>query len=254
MTEIKLHIAEYFDAPVWRMEIDAIRNLLFLEIRDIETREVSFSSIDLNTAETYFRGLKNDERWLTGIEAAFGGVLLIHYYETGSSPAHKGMAAINGITGRVLWNNYNYSFDHLTINGPVLFDARMQPRRFLTIDVNTGLPVKNDDTATSQSAGNHIRLPEAISVSALSELDFLSVIPYGNIVQHLDYNNYRIVSLHTQWAGQLRQLLYIFENGKPVFEDLLNADIQKMQPEAFVMYKHQLIYLKNRTEVQVLNL
>jgi len=253
MPDIKLHIAEHFDAPVWRMEIDSTSDILFAEVRDLEQREVSFSAISLDTAETFYKGFKADESWLTGIESAYNSVLLLHYYEKKNSPAHKGIAAFDGATRRLLWNNFNYSFDHLTVNGPVLFDMRFQPKKLFIADINTGLRLRAYDAAIDQEPRNLIVLPQTAAV-ALHEAVLLQVEPYGNMLHCLDYNSYRIVSLHAQWAGQLRQLLYVFENGKPVFEDLLNADIQKMQPEAFVMYKNQLIYLKDKTELKVLNL
>jgi hypothetical protein len=254
MAEIKLCIAEHFDAPVWRMEIDPVTDTLFAEIRDVTNRQVSFAAINLNSAQTNFKDFSTDENWLTGMESAYSGVLLIHYYETQNGPAHKGLAAIDGTSSKLLWSNFSLGFDHLAGNGPVLYDARLQPRKYFLTDIRTGSRIAAADAATDGPVQNFITLPAPMPVSALTELADLQPEPYGNLVQCLDYYNYRIVSLHTQWAGQLKQLLYIFENGKPVFEDLLNADIQKMQPEAFVLYKHQLIYLKNKTEIKVLNL
>ncbi|GAB2691107.1 hypothetical protein GCM10027037_12940 [Mucilaginibacter koreensis] len=254
MSEIKLHIAEHFDAPVWRMEVDSLTNMLFAELRDVTNRRVSFASINLDSAKTNFKNYKTEEAWLTGMESAYNGVLLIHYYETQQGPAHKGLAAIDGVSGELLWSNFSYGFDHLNTNGPVLYDARLQPRKYFLADVFSGTGSSAIDVKTDEPLENFIELPASLLASAVTELMTIQVETYGNIVQCLDYNSYRIVSLHTQWAGQLKQLLYIFENGKPVFEDFLNADIQKMQPEAFVLYKHQLIYLKNKTELKVLNL
>lgn len=253
MPGLKLHIAEHFDAPVWRMEIDSISDILFTEIRDLTTREVSFASISLKTAETYFKNYKADESWLTGMESAYDGVLLLHYYEAKNSPTHKGIAAIDGRSKQLLWSNFIYAFDHLSQNGPVLYDARFQPRKYFLADVRAGAQLRAYSAAMDLPIETPLLLPSPAPF-ILPEISQLLLEPFGNIVQCLDYNTYRIVSLHTQWAGQLKQLLYIFENGKPVFEDLLNSDIQKMQPESFVLYKDQLIYLKDKTEIKVLNL
>ncbi len=253
MADFKLHIAEHFDAPVWRMEIDAVQDILFAEIRNVNTHEVSFASINLQTAESLYKNFRADESWLTGIESAYNGVLLLHYYEAQSSPAHKGLAAFSGTKAKLLWNNFNYAFDHLTVNGPVFYDTRFQPRKLFLADVFTGEKTRNYDAATDTEFINRLALPQHTVIPDVV-LNHISAEPYGNLMYYLDYNNYRIVSLHTQWAGQLKQQLFIFDNGKPVFEDLLNADIQKMQPEAFVMYKNQLIYLKDKTEIKVLNL
>ncbi len=254
MPDLKLHIAEHFTAPVWRMEIDSVRDILFAELRDMSSRQVSFAAINLQTAETYYKNFQADESWLTGIEAAYDGVLLLHYYEKQNSPAHKGLAAYDGATHQLLWNNFNYGFEQLTINGPALFDVRFQPRKAFVADVHTGLQTHKFNNIIDGSLENYVVQPQAVPIATLPELAAVSAEPFGNLLHYLDYNTFRIVSLHARWAGQLKQLLYVFENGKPVFEDLLNANIQKMQPEAFVMYKNQLVYLKDKTELKVLDL
>ncbi|MDB5086247.1 MAG: hypothetical protein JWR09_241, partial [Mucilaginibacter sp.] len=65
---------------------------------------------------------------------------------------------------------------------------------------------------------------------------------------------FRIVSLHTLVDGQLNQLLFIMDGNKKIYEDLLNNKIQKMQPEAFILHKNHLIYIKNKAELKVLSL
>ncbi len=96
------HISKQFESSIWRMEIDPATNILFAEIRDEEQKQVSFSAIDLNTGAIYFESLATPERWLTGIECAYDGVLLIHYYRSENGPTHKGLLAID------VYNRGNY--------------------------------------------------------------------------------------------------------------------------------------------------
>ena len=70
----------------------------------------------------------------------------------------------------------------------------------------------------------------------------------------LNYNSYLIISLHTQNNGNLQQQLFVIENDTLIYQDLLNEQIQKLQPEAFVMINNYLIYLKNKITLKVLNL
>ena len=80
------------------------------------------------------------------------------------------------------------------------------------------------------------------------------VTPLANTIHYLDHNKYRIVSLHSLVEGTLEQRLYILDNVNLIYEDLLNTDIQKLQPEAFLIHRYQLIYLTNKSELKVLNL
>jgi hypothetical protein len=252
MTEPKLLVAEHFNGQIWRMEIDPLSHTLFAEIRNNEDRKVSFAALSLVTGKTYFKDHTVDETWLTGIETAYNGVLLLHYYQTENGPTHKGLAAVEATTGHLLWHNFNYSFDFLSANGPVAYDGRIQPPQYQLADIKTGTMLRSFNPQIDVVAKNDIVVPQSIPLP--SALPTLPVEPYHNNVHYVEYNNWIIVSLHALWAGQMRQYLYVFNAGQLVFEDILNTNIQKLQPEAFVLYRNQLIYLKDKVEIKVLNL
>jgi hypothetical protein len=252
------HINEGFAGTIWRMEIDNITDTLFVEIRDNEEKKVSFGSIDLGNGKVNFKELTTPERWLTGIEAAHDGVLLIHYYQSDAGPTHKGLLAIDAFTGATLWSNFTYAFDHLTAGGPIVYDARMQPRKLFLGDIKTGATTRIYEPYVYKEPGNNIIVPDQLAPESLPS-GLITLHPYGNWVHYLEYNNFRIVSLHALKAGQLIQKLYVFDEAIPgnyreVYEDLLNTDIQKIQPEAFILHKNNLIYIKNKTELKVLSL
>jgi len=252
MTQLKLLVAEHFNGEIWRMEIDHLSHTLFAETRNNEDRNVTFAAISLVTGKTYFKNYSVDESWLTGIETAYNSVLLLHYYESAASPAHKGLAAIEATTGKLLWHNFNYTFDHLSNNGPVVYDSRFQPPHYKLTDITTGIEQRNYNAVIDTIPNNNVMVPQAIPLPP--GLPKLPVEPHRNNVHYLEYNNMIIVSLHALWAGQLRQYLYVYENNILVFEDILNTNIQKLQPEAFVLYRNQLVYLKDKVEIKVLNL
>ena len=105
MTLPQPYISEEFNGAIWRLEIDELSDTIFVEIRDEAEKQVSFEAISLHTGEVYFKKLVTEERWLTGIEVAYDGVLLLHNYQSENGPVHKGLTAIDGITGQVLWSN-----------------------------------------------------------------------------------------------------------------------------------------------------
>jgi len=236
------------------MEIDGLTNTIFLEVRNSGDKMVSFTSISLENGIANFEGFTTPERWLTGIETAYDGVLLLHNYQSEKGPAHKGLTAIDGRTGKTLWSNYTLAFDHLSVNGPVVYNTQIQPPKLVLADTKTGGIVRTYQAVIDIGLNNHIVSPRTLPAQTFKSLP-PSVAAYGNTVHYLEHNNFRIVSLHTFLAGQLEQHLYIFDDeGATVYHDLLQSDIQKLQPEAFVVHNDKLIYLKNRSELIVLNL
>jgi len=251
--ELQAHISKQFKGTIWRMEIDALRDIIFLEIRNNEDRRVTFTAINLITAKTYFDNLTTPERWLTGMEAAYNGVLLLHNYQSETGPTHKGISAIDAVSGDILWSNYTIAFDHLSVNGPVAYDSRIQPRKLFLIDINTGATIRNYNPSIDIVLNNNIALPAMISPADLPA-DIVVVNTFGNMVHYLEYNKFRIVSLHALMEGQLTQSVLVMDSGETVYRDLLNQDIQKIQPEAFILHQNQLIYIKNKSELKVLTL
>lgn len=252
MTMLQPLFGHQFGGTIWRMEIDELTDTLLLEIRNSDDKQVSFTSLSLTTGQLYFEGFKPEERWFTGLEAAYDGVALLHYYKHEGSPEHKGIIAIGAQDAATLWSNYSHAFDHLSINGPIVYDTTLQPKKLMLADIMTGRPTRSYQPADTP-------LPNSIAIPQIAAAqDFIAgalpETPYGNIVQRLDYNRYRIVSLHTLKNGVLQQHLYIMEGPEIVYADLLNADIQKLQPEAFVLHKNVLVYIKNKTEIIVLAL
>lgn len=251
MTQVLPFISKQFNGLIWRMEIDEISDTIYLEIRKTEDKLVSFAAVDLASGQTNFENLTLPERWLAGIEAAYNNVLLLHGYQGQNAPVHRGLTAI-AADGSILWSNYSIAFDHLTINGPVTYAAQIQPRKLFLIDINTGANIRAFDSTLDEEHTNSITFPENINST---DLNFaLPAESYNQVVHYLTYNNYRIVSLHTLLAGQLKQHLYVWEGDDLIYEDLMNDNIQKMQPEAFILCKNRVIYIKNKTELKVISL
>lgn len=243
-------IQHQFASVVWRLEIDSLSDTIFIEVRNQSDKQVSFSAIGLNNGKVYFDQLQTEERWLTGIETAYSGVLLLHNYQSEAGPNHKGIIAIDGSTGNNIWNNYTHAFDHLSVNGPVIYDTRLQPRKLLLADISTGQLLRSYEPVIDTEPVSYIRVPDMVPANLVQ----VPVAPYGNAIHYLEHNSLRIVSLHSLVEGTLEQRLYILDNNGLVYEDLLNSGIQKLQPEAFLMHRDQLIYLKNKSELKILNL
>src|SRR5258708_7952946 len=193
-------ISEQFNGAIWRMEIDELTETLFVEVRDSEEKKVHFGAVNLTNGEIYFKGLTTPERWLTGIEAAYDGVLLLHNYQSESVPVHKGLTAIDALTGKTLWSNYNFTFDYLSAKGPIVYDSRIQPRKLFLADIKTGVTISRYEPSVYEELPNNILSPELITEEAFSNI--IPLDAFGNAIHYLEYNNFRIVSLHSLTGGQ----------------------------------------------------
>jgi hypothetical protein len=247
------YISQTFNSTVWRLQIDAQADLMAVELRSEKDKQTSFASLNLANGQVYFNNLVMPERWLTGIEVVYNGVLLLHYYKHEGGPEHKTIIAIDATTGAERWSNYSLAFDHITINGPVAYNTAIQPKKLLLIDELTGQSIRPYDELLDKPLEQKIVVPDMVPAEQIAR-GTLPDEPYGNVVHYLNHNSYIIVSLHTLKNGLLQQHLYILKDAEVVYYDLLNQHIQKLQPEAFVLHKNALIYIKNKIEIKVLEL
>lgn len=250
MAILQPYIIEQFKGVIWRLEIDELTDAICIETRDESEKLVSFSSVNLDTGKVNFKELTTEERWLTGIEAIYDGVLLLHNYLSQNGPLHKGIIAIDAFTGKTLWSNYTLAFEMLINDGPILYDTHIHPKRLYLADVHTGNSTRIYEPTIHREIKSNIKIPDIADPAGLDT----PLPPFGNSVHYLKHNACRIVSLHTIQAGVLQQWLFVMDDAGKVYEDLLNTGIQKLQPESFILHKNRLIYIKNKSELKIVKL
>lgn len=247
-------INHVFGSTVWRMQIDEETDMLFTELRDTASKQVSFAGISLATGLLSFNKLIMPERWLTGIETAHHGVLLLHGFQSEVMPVHKGLYGVDETNGNILWTDYHLTFEGISPDGTYVADGRIQPKKLFLINTQTGLRIDTDIPQSVNYPDTLIMLPQMLRADQLPA-HLLPLRAEGNMAHYLRHNGFEIVSLHALNRDSLTQYLYIWnDNHKLIFEDIINDGIQKLQPEAFMNYKNQIIWLKNQVELKVLNL
>ncbi|WP_299289280.1 DUF4905 domain-containing protein [uncultured Mucilaginibacter sp.] len=246
-------INQPFVGLIWKLETDTENDLIYIEIRNEKEHSAGFSSLNLKTGKLNFLELVPEEKWLVGLSGGRKGILFLHGYLSDQTPEHKAIIALDGTTGKQLWANYNLSLETFTEKGLLAADQRFQSKRLVLMDEQTGnlkTGINLDDLADDVQP---IQIPQMLLLLPQN----LSALITGTItggISCFNYNTYLIISLHTQNHGELLQQLFVVENEAIIYQDLLNEQIQKLQPEAFVMIKNYLVYLKNKTVLKVLNL
>jgi len=246
-------VAQQFSALIWKLETDTENDLLYVETRNQQEHTVAFSAFDLKNEKANFIELETEEKWLTGMSGGRKQILFLHGYKSAQSPEHKSIIALDGLTGKQLWADYNLSVEAFTKDGLLAADQRFQSKRLVLLDYQNGTMKTGTNQMVLPDVPQEITWPEMLRLPPKNLFNIISATITGEI-SCLKYNSYLIISLHTLNKGNLMQELYVIENEKLVYRDLLNENIQKLQPEAFVLTKNHLVYIKNKTALKVLNL
>ncbi|RYY28593.1 MAG: DUF4905 domain-containing protein [Sphingobacteriaceae bacterium] len=249
--DFKLITEHLFNGVIWKMEVDTSQELLFVETRNAENHTAAFSSLSLKTGKNHFTELLSEEKWLIGIAGGRNGMLFLHCYSSEQSPEHKAVIALDAFTGKQVWADYNLSAETFTTSGLLVTDQRFQTKKTVLLDYKTGKILQKPNELYEDF--QQITQPLMLRLPPKNLTDLIADEIVGEI-SLVNYNPYLIISLHTQKNGALQQQLFILKNDEIVYQDLLNEQIQKLQPEAFMVVKNRLVYLKNKIILKVLNL
>lgn len=242
-------VSEKFEGIVWKLVPDAVLNLLFIETRNTDKKEVFFSCFDLNKQVFLWKNIQTEEKWYTGIETAYKGILLLHGYSHPGSPERKSIIAINYKDAEVSWQKYNDIFYQLHPEGLIVYNAKIEPRRYRLIDAQTGNEILQNSLIDKGYTieRKDIQFP-------INDSEKIITFNWNNEEINLHHSELlnlgpkQIIAGFSTKGDILIQHLIILENDVPVYYDLISEDAKGFVMESLFMIGNTLLYIKNKQE------
>ena len=225
---------------IWKIKLDDSANTLAWESRTLD-KKVSFYAYNFLSQTYLLQNFKFEEDWLLGLDFVNNGIAYFHGFENEFSPVHKGIIALDLNENKILWQNFSVSVQQFTNKGIIVFDAKISPKVFQLLDFKTGHFISKlqlEDLYQTQNIYNQIILPE-----------FLEAKEIWDSKHQLIYNDLKIISIYKNEANKRQQIIQVYKNEALLFEDLLNADIQKLSIDTFFVWLGKLVYIKNKSEI-----
>lgn len=237
--------AEKFHGLIWRLQIHEETGYLAIENRDIETKKVSFSILNLNKGEFHFKERVYAEPMNANLAYLSANSLLLKLNESIESPESSGLISIDINSGKILWEKYNVGIQQATDYGLQIFDIKIHPRRYYWINHldATIIPEPNPNIQHNSS----LIFPEINNQFIIPNFIEHTIIEGG--VSVLKISELEIICFHEKINHALQQRLIVYQGDKILHEDILISNIQKLQPESFFILNKQLIYIRNKDEI-----
>jgi hypothetical protein len=243
-----IKLSETFKGIIWKLVLSHDSNLIAVESRQPEDRQVVFSILNYESGAVLFKDVRVEESWFAALAHVHENLVFITGYESEKSPVSKGITAIN-TNNQVQWQRFNYSFYDAWAEGLRVYNPNVSPRRFEWLHYQTGesimisnpTPIKLD-----------IQIPTVCSKTAI--LSGLSDTEITGDAMTLTYRDKTICCFHELFQGNLRLKLFILLDGNILFEEILMEQIQKQQLETFFIHKDHLFYIRNSNQIVSYNL
>lgn len=237
-------LSEMFKGIIWRVETDDHSTIVAIESRDVSNRTTYFSAFDYVSGEAFFKEITVQEGWFWSLDRVHSGMIYLHSYVNESSPEHKGIIALNS-SGEIAWQHFHKTLHEISDSGLIVYNPKIQPKIFELISAETG-EVLSTKISGDTPLQRDIVIPEILEDSR----QFSHLLPgntYGPVF-YLEINRKIILAFHTQKENFYTQQLAVYQDGTPLMQDILAADIQKLNPEAFFIQHNHLFYIRGNKQ------
>jgi len=266
------------DGVIWRL-LPTRTGQLVGEERDLVGKKASFFCLDQFTGKALWQKAAGDEPWWIGMEAVHRDILVLHSFLTPDLPVHKGIIALDLMSGKQLWANNELRF--VAGAGQSIFGAKetLAGSTIQEVHFRTGAlvqewvgeagesrirellaggvedetialphPVTDLETSFPRIAGREHRHERAEQT-----VGTVDVLEYGE--RTLVWSAHETVG-GEQVTGRMNTVLRVADrlSGKTLLETVLNSNVQARVPVSFFVQADMLYYVKERKELAAVQL
>lgn len=237
---LKLAYSAKGEGIIWKIILDERKEIVVWECRT-KDKKVSFNAYDFKTNQVLLNNFNFEADWELSINTVIDGILYFNGHESDFSPVQKGVIAYDLCSNKILWQDFSIGAQVFTLEGLVVFDSKILPRKFRLVNYTNGHKIKDIPTTavkTLKSLGNEITLPKMNESAEMLEVHY-----------HLLYQDLSITSYYEKTNGVVNQHIKVEKNGEILLAEIMNRDIQKISFDTFFVWHNLLFYISNKTEI-----
>lgn len=255
---------------LWQIQTGSPRWLVG-EVRVSETKQVKYFCLDRASGIPLWAGLNPLGTWWSGIEAIGDGVVLFHGFASPDLPLHKGLYAVDVLSGKSLWSNPDARFLGLQSSTLLVSVDAPEKRAYRELDLSSGAVVRDyGGEGDPEDFGAGVAPPrvstaqfprparEAGIVSLGSWPALRRKMPRETIEESivaLQAGAYSIVGLCTPTADHSEKhpdlssavIVYRTDNAAVAYTDVTNPHSAAMGTDPFFIQDEVLYYVKQRS-------
>jgi len=242
---LKQVFSEKFKGLIWKIRIHEKNGYIAIESRQLESRNVAFSVLNLQTGEIYFKERTYLEPLNLNLTYAAQDNLILTANEHPESLETKGLISTNILNGEILWERYNFSYNQAAPTGLQVYDPKIFPRKYTWIDhLNAEIISEQENNPIENS---DLLFPDLFESYALP--DYIDHDLITGKISVLLINGLSIVSFHQKFENNIQQRLIVYQDDRIFIDDIIINGIQKLQPESFFIMNNHLLYIRNKNEI-----
>jgi len=256
---------------IWRI-LPTSNKKLVVEERDVKTKEVFFSCVEINLGKKLFNEFQLEEKNWIGIESIYNDIIFFHAYGKPDMPSHKRIIAFNIVSQSILWQNDNYVFSFVFEDKVYCYQQRFESRVFFALDYLTGNILEdfgNDVTVINQLKEKvdedfwkqNYNFPENFNRNDPLDETYkkhLHQILTENVIKgelnYLKMNDLLMFNYHEVSKSNTLNNIFVavdLSKNKIVLKEYLDKNLINLMPESFFVKDNFLFLIVDKTKLFV---
>lgn len=249
---INFDFSHVFDGVVWQTVVAQGTNLLLLEVRNSERKQVSFSALDSDTGQFIWRDIVFDEPWWISLGAATGEIVLFTIYLETTNPDKKAIFAYHIFDRKIVWWNNDFSLVSVSAGGVQGLSSKFGSR-FVILDLFTGKETPGSEDSV-ESPDGVVRPQQYLadneyfaSVKRFLERKF-NLLPV-TALEYMEHDSIIFVSFYTQEDELVNYLLIVSSDGQVLLHEKLDGNLKGIGLDTFFVFSGKVFFVKNKAEL-----
>lgn len=240
---------------IWRILFNN-HDLMLIEERDPQKKEVFFTVADMNSFKNVTENLQQGELFWTGVECFFEEYILFHGFAKPDMPFHKGIRLYSLKEKKVLWQHDDLVFSFLDKDTVWTYKPGFEKKEYIRVLLSTGEAVASDEPDINEIASRKAEFRE-MTTRGISAPEPEPNEPGGGeliYAETAETDIYRFRSGYKEAAaGMFNQYLQMIRktDGKVIEEMIINEETPLIIPDSWFLRNNNLYVIKDKRILSV---
>ena len=252
LRSIAFNFSEVFDGVVWTTKVSHENEIIVLEIRNSERKEVRFTALNYRTQKFLWKDKLMDEPWWINLASVSGTIVLFTLYTDTHNPDKKATVAYNLLDGNLVWWQNDFSISSVSDNFVVGFSEKYGKRE-VVLDLNTGqtIPapvfygeIQERSLRPNQFFEGHSYF-ETVKTFFNQKFNLLPI----TALEYLEYDSLIFVSCYLQENDLTNYLFIISADGNLLLKERLDEHLKGIGVDTFFILSGYVFFVRNKVEL-----
>ena len=252
LRSIAFNFSHVFEGVIWNTKVSDQNQIIVLEVRDTNKKEVRFSALNYSSDEFLWKDRMMDEPWWISLSGIAGDIMLLTLYTNKNNPDNKAVVAYNVQDGELVWWNNDFSVQTLGKNSVIGFSEKFGKREQI-LDVLTGNTIEVKDLnfenpeivlRPQHYPADH---PYFDTVKTFLNQKF-NLLPIAAL-EYLEHDSLIFISCYLQENDMANYLFIMSADGNLLLKEKLDDHLKGIGLDTFFVLSGCVFFVRNKVEL-----